>query len=148
LTGPISTCHFRIGSNDGQKVIYYISPSRAWRTYRVKAIKRNVDRMIVTPFERDFYQRAGVNVDYVGHPLVDTAGNGNAGRICSRHGFDTSRPIVGLLPGSRRSIMKFILPVVFEAVTLREDTSDLQFVVSHRPQLVSGRAVGGNWRPE
>jgi lipid-A-disaccharide synthase len=122
---------------DGQKVIYYISPQVwAWRTYRVKAIKRNVDRMIVIlPFERDFYQRAGVNVDYVGHPLVDTVQvTATREEFCRRHGFETSHPIVGLLPGSRRSIMKFILPVVFEAVTLLEKTHpNLQFAVALAP---------------
>jgi lipid-A-disaccharide synthase len=122
---------------DGQKVIYYISPQVwAWRSYRVKAIKRNIDRMIVIlPFERDFYQRAGVNVDYVGHPLVDTVQvTATREEFCSRHGFEASRPIVALLPGSRRSIMKFILPVVFEAVTLLEKTHpDLQFAMALAP---------------
>ena len=59
---------------DGHRVFYYISPQVwAWRSYRMRQIKRDVDRMLVIlPFEKAFYEQHGVQVDYVGHPLLDS----------------------------------------------------------------------------
>jgi hypothetical protein len=59
---------------DGHRVVYYISPQIwAWRSYRIHSIKRDVERMLVIlPFEKDYYERHGVEVDYVGHPLLDS----------------------------------------------------------------------------
>jgi lipid-A-disaccharide synthase len=59
---------------EGFKVIYYISPQVwAWRKYRIRALRRDVDRMLVIlPFEEEFYKRAGLEVRYVGHPLAES----------------------------------------------------------------------------
>ena len=106
----------------GIPVIYYISPQVwAWRKGRIKTIAKVVDRMLVLfPFEVDFYQRFGVKVVHVGHPLVD--------EVPHLPGvWDSSDPESGpfrlaLLPGSRVSEVESLLPVMLAAVRrLAED---------------------------
>jgi lipid-A-disaccharide synthase len=83
---------------------YFIGPQVwAWRAGRVRVVKRLVQRMVVIfPFEEKIYRNAGVQVDFVGHPLVDTA-RATTGRaeFAAQHGLDAARPIVTILPGSR-----------------------------------------------
>src|ERR1700691_4375895 len=87
-------------------VRYFIGPQIwAWRTGRVRVVKRRVKRMVVIfPFEEKIYRDAGVPCDYVGHPLVDVVRR-TMSRVefAARHGLDANRPIVTLLPGSRKS---------------------------------------------
>ena len=101
----------------GIPVIYYISPQVwAWRKGRIRQLARFVRRMIVIfPFEEDLYRQAGVPVSYVGHPLVDWVRSG-MNREETRHalGLDAAQPLVVLLPGSRRSEVQRILPVLLE----------------------------------
>ncbi|NOT59228.1 MAG: lipid-A-disaccharide synthase [Acidobacteria bacterium] len=106
---------------DRQRVAYYISPQIwAWRSYRIHAIKRYVERMLVIlPFEKDYYQRHGVEVDYVGHPLLDSVRvTASRAAFCQQYQLDASRPIVALLPGSRHSELKYILPPLLDAARL------------------------------
>lgn len=86
----------------GVPVVYYISPQVwAWRKYRLRKIRRLVDKMLVVfPFERDFYQQHGIPVEFVGHPLLDRV----AARKQSRSQKEVaSAPRLALLPGSRRT---------------------------------------------
>ncbi|HEX5083128.1 MAG TPA: lipid-A-disaccharide synthase, partial [Blastocatellia bacterium] len=106
---------------DGHRVVYYISPQIwAWRSYRIRAVQRYIDKMLVIlPFEKEYYERAGVEVDYVGHPLLDSAHvTATREEFSSGHGLDPSKPIIAMLPGSRHSEMKHILPPMAEAVKL------------------------------
>jgi lipid-A-disaccharide synthase len=106
---------------DGHRVVYYISPQIwAWRSYRIRTVKRYIEKMLVIlPFEKDYYERAGVEVDYVGHPLLDSVRvTATREEFRSRHGLDQSSPVIALLPGSRHSEMKYILPPMVEAVKL------------------------------
>jgi len=106
---------------DGHRVVYYISPQIwAWRSYRIHAVKRHVERMLVIlPFEKDYYERNGVEVDYVGHPLLDSVYvTAPREEFCARHGLDPSKPVIAMLPGSRHSEMKHILPPMVEAAKL------------------------------
>jgi lipid-A-disaccharide synthase len=103
---------------EGFRVIYYISPQVwAWRKYRVRAIRRSVDRMLVIlPFEEEFYSREGVQVEYVGHPLTGVARvTASREEFTRRHGLDPSRPIIALLPGSRAKEIHYHLPAMIEA---------------------------------
>jgi lipid-A-disaccharide synthase len=83
---------------------YFIGPQIwAWRPGRVRVVKRLVKRMaVIFPFEEQIYRDAGVPVDFVGHPLVDTV-RATMSRVefATRHGLDPSRRIVTILPGSR-----------------------------------------------
>jgi lipid-A-disaccharide synthase len=83
---------------------YFIGPQVwAWRAGRVRVVKRLVQRMVVIfPFEEKIYREAGVPVDFVGHPLVDTVrARISRAEFAAENGLDPSRPIVTILPGSR-----------------------------------------------
>ena len=103
---------------EGFKIAYYISPQVwAWRRYRVRALRRDVDRMLVIlPFEEDFYKQAGLTVEYVGHPLADAVKADSERReFAARNGLDASRPIIALMPGSRNKEVHYHLPAMLEA---------------------------------
>lgn len=104
--------------NLGIPVGYFIGPQVwAWRPGRVRVIKRLVKRMVVIfPFEEKIYRDAGVPVDFVGHPLVDVVRpTTTRAEFAAKHGLDASRPIVTLLPGSRRNEISQNYPRVLEA---------------------------------
>lgn len=103
---------------EGFKVVYYISPQVwAWRKYRIRALRRDVDRMLVIlPFEEEFYKQAGLEVRYVGHPLAEAVRlTASREEFCRRHGLDPARPIFALLPGSRHKEIHYHLPVMLDA---------------------------------
>jgi lipid-A-disaccharide synthase len=99
----------------GIKVLYYISPQIwAWRQYRVHKIAQVVDMMgVVLPFEVPFYERAGISVCFVGHPLQhEVKSSLNRNQAITAFGFDPARKTLGILPGSRRSEVARLLPVL------------------------------------
>jgi lipid-A-disaccharide synthase len=103
---------------DQFKIIYYISPQVwAWRKYRVRALRRDVERMLVIlPFEEEFYKQAGIEVEYVGHPLVEAVRRtATREEFAERHGLDDTRPIIALLPGSRQKEIHYHLPAMLDA---------------------------------
>src|SRR5882672_2414971 len=118
----------------GVPVIYYISPQLwAWRSYRVHSVQRDVDLLLsILPFEKEWYAARGMTqVEYVGHPLTGEVG-ARYGReeFCRRNDLDPSRPIVALLPGSRRKEMVRILPPMLDAASLiSKERREVQFVV-------------------
>ena len=122
----------------GTRVIYYVSPQLwAWRSYRARNIRRDVDLLLsILPFEKDWYAARGMDhVEYVGHPL---AGNVAAAcdrvEFCRRHGMDPARPIIALLPGSRHKEFERILPPMLDAAeAISKEQSDDQFVVVVAP---------------
>lgn len=122
----------------GLKVIYYISPQLwAWRSYRVKSIQRDVDLLLtVLPFEKHWYAERGVtHVEFVGHPLAGEV-HATYGRdeFCRRNELDLSRPIISLLPGSRRKELERILPPMLSAANIVQRTrADVQFVLAIAP---------------
>jgi lipid-A-disaccharide synthase len=123
----------RLAKRAGVRVLYYISPQVwAWRVGRVKKIGRVVDRMaVVFPFEVPFYEREGVPVTFVGHPLVDTV-HPTMPRTEAQvlFGLDPAAKTVGLFPGSRTSEIARLLPVILESARLlKERFPDLQFIL-------------------
>ncbi|WP_196137382.1 lipid-A-disaccharide synthase [Aliikangiella sp. G2MR2-5] len=118
----------------GIKVLFYIGPQVwAWRPNRVYKMKERVDMMAVLfPFEVEFYQKANVPVTFVGNPLVDEVkANKDKIDLISGYGLEATKPIVGLLPGSRRSELKRILPIQLEAARkLKNQKPQLQFVLA------------------
>ncbi len=101
--------------NTGIPVGYFIGPQIwAWRAGRVRVVKRLVKRMVVIfPFEEKIYRDAGVPVDFVGHPLVDVVRpTMTREEFAARHGLDAARPIVTLLPGSRRGEIARHFPLI------------------------------------
>lgn len=127
----------------GIPVFYYISPQLwAWRQGRVKKVDRYVDRMaVVFPFESDFYQRHGVEVSFVGHPLLDVMDPPRPKEeVKTELGFDPSQPLLGLLPGSRMSEIKAHLPLMLESAgRLKAGRSNgVSLAVAQADSLASG----------
>ncbi len=102
-------------------VLYYISPQVwAWRTGRVKKIAKRVDRMaVILPFEKGFYRERGVDVEYVGHPLLDSIPQDlDRVKIIRKMDLENAYPVLGVLPGSRKEEIENHLPVMIKAVEI------------------------------
>jgi lipid-A-disaccharide synthase len=102
----------------GIRVFYYISPQLwAWHSSRVNSIKKSVDRMfVILPFEQDFYRQYQYEVDFVGHPLLDVVTDFHpSDDFHQRYALD-QRPIIALLPGSRRQEISRMLPLMLSVV--------------------------------
>ena len=136
----------KFASNKGFKVIYYISPQVwAWKKSRVKSIKRYVNRMIVIlPFEQEFYAKYGVDVDFVGHPLLDELEKKNIidkAEFLRKNGL-ANDAIIALLPGSRQMEVEKMLSIMLGVVP---DFPGYQFViggVTTVPAELYGKLVG------
>jgi lipid-A-disaccharide synthase len=114
----------------GIKVFYYISPQIwAWKQSRVHKIKKVVDRMfVILPFEKEFYQRFEYEVDFVGHPLLDAvAADANAVDVLSEN---YSKPIIALLPGSRKQEITTMLPLM---LSMQSHFPAYQFIIAGAP---------------
>jgi lipid-A-disaccharide synthase len=141
--------NFRLGAalkRLGIPVVYYISPQLwAWRPRRMETMKRLADRVLVIfPFEEELYRREGVDVRFVGHPLVDLA-NATEARdpFLRRLGLDPASPVVALLPGSRPNEVRRILPGIAAAMPLiRAQVPQVQFTVACAPGLPRGMFAG------
>ena len=141
----------------GLQVVYYVSPQIwAWRQNRIHKVARRVDKMLTLfPFEVPFYAAAGVDAEYVGHPLLDCLpGLPDRSQAAQTLGLDTQRPIVALLPGSRRREVELLLQPMLAALSLiRHDLPEVQGVLPVAPTVaetvqqivsrVSRRAYGG-----
>lgn len=112
----------------GIKVIYYISPQLwAWKKGRIETIRRCVDKMfVILPFEQEFYRQEGITVSFPGHPLLDAIHD----LRFEPFGFQASKPLIALLPGSRKQEIKTMLPVMLQ---LCSRFPDYQFVVAGAP---------------
>jgi lipid-A-disaccharide synthase len=118
----------------GIPVFYYISPKVwAWNQKRVLKIKRIVDHMFcILPFEVDFYRTWGMEVDYVGNPILDAIeSNSPDFQFRISHGLD-ERPIIALLPGSRRQELNKVLPEMLKTV---DRFPDRQFAIAGAPSF-------------
>ena len=98
----------------GFRIIYYISPQVwAWKEGRVRTIKNVVDKMLVIlPFEKDFYQKWDYKVEYIGHPLVQVV---NEFLEKNPKNEANEKPVIALLPGSRKQEVAKKLPLMLEA---------------------------------
>ena len=123
----------------GLRVYYYISPKIwAWNSKRALKIKKNIDHMfVIFPFEVDFYRKWGMEVDYVGNPLMDSI------QDFKNQEFDktpfanseiskSSRPIIALLPGSRKQELEYILPTMLKIIP---DFPNYDFIIAGSPSL-------------
>ncbi|WP_442786822.1 lipid-A-disaccharide synthase [Flavobacterium suncheonense] len=119
----------------GIKNHYYISPQIwAWKENRIRAIKRDVDKMyVILPFEKDFYEKKhGFPVEFVGHPLIDAIHQRpktDAAEFKNENGLD-ERPIIALLPGSRK---QEIAKMLTEMLAVMKDFPEYQFVIAGAP---------------
>ncbi len=114
-------------------VIYYISPQVwAWRRGRVKTISRYIRKMLVVlPFEKEFYQKSGIPVEFTGHPLLDTIRHfEDKEAIKDMLEIPKDKIVVGLLPGSRISEFKKNFPVMLEtAKIIAKNINNVDFIL-------------------
>jgi lipid-A-disaccharide synthase len=117
------------------KTHYYISPQIwAWKENRIKAIKRDVDHMyVILPFEKEFYEvKHNFPVNFVGHPLLDAIADKDLvdeSQFKKENGLNT-KPIIALLPGSRKQEIKKMLKIMLSVV---DNFQEYQFVIAGAP---------------
>lgn len=126
------------GKRKGFRTHYYIAP-QIWasREGRIKKIKRNIDAMyVILPFEKTFYEtKHGYPVAFVGHPLMDAIANtplADAVTFRRENGLDAQKPLIALLPGSRKQEVQYMLLVM---LSILERFPDYQFVIAGAPSL-------------
>jgi lipid-A-disaccharide synthase len=135
----------------GYKNHYYISPQIwAWKENRIKAIKHDIDKMyVILPFEKDFYEvKHKFPVEFVGHPLIDAIHNqsGVDANTFRAENHLSEKPIIAILPGSRKQEISKMLSVMLSVV---KDFPDYQFVIAGAPsqelsfyqQFISGENI-------
>jgi lipid-A-disaccharide synthase len=119
-------------------VIYFVSPQIwAWKKWRIRKIKACVDKMLcLFDFETEIYEKAGVPVEYIGHPLVDmAAASRTREEFFNLARLDPDTPTVALLPGSRRTEVASNLPAMLKAADLVGQSRSVQFVVAAAPTI-------------
>jgi len=119
----------------GIKTHYYISPQIwAWKESRIKAIKRDFDKLyVILPFEKDFYEKKhNFPVEFVGHPLIDAIHNQNYANsaIFRKENNLEEKPIIAILPGSRKQEISKMLTLMLSVV---DDFKEYQFVIAGAP---------------
>jgi len=119
--------------------IYYVSP-QVWasRQGRIKTIKKYIHRMIVLfKFEEEFYKKQGVGVDFVGHPLLDIVKSSMTKKeFLTKFNLSDSKTTIALLPGSRNTEIKNILPVMLKtSIHIDKNLGDVQFIIAKSPQV-------------
>jgi lipid-A-disaccharide synthase len=123
----------------GVPVVYYVSPQLwAWRPGRIQTMKALVDLVLpIFPFEERLYRAEGVDVTFVGHPLVELVDvRESREQLTARLDLDPARPIVSLLPGSRPNELHRIVPVLAAAVPrIASAVVGTQFLVARAPNL-------------
>jgi len=123
----------------GIPVVYYVSPQLwAWRPGRMRTLKKIASKMLVIfPFEAPLYEREGVPVEFVGHPLIDLIEiTEPRDRFLRARDLDPAAPTVALLPGSRPNEVHAILPgLAASAALIRRAVPKVQFVLARAPKL-------------
>jgi len=129
----------KVAHRRGIPILYYVSPQVwAWRPKRIKLIARLVKKMVVLfPFEVPLYEAAGVDVEWVGHPLLDTVRPAlSKEKAFQQLGLDPKRRTIGLLPGSRmHEVERLLPPLLASADVLQREIPDLQFVIPLAPGI-------------
>jgi lipid-A-disaccharide synthase len=121
----------------GIRNIYYICPQFwAWRPWRANLVRRRfAQALCIFPFEEKFYRDAGVAVEFIGHPLVGNVKTSmSRPEFCAANGLSVDKPIVTILPGSRRGEIEYHAAILAEALTeIRRAIPELQAVVAVAP---------------
>ena len=120
---------------NGMKIIYYISPQLwAWGSGRMKKIKRLINKMLVVfPFEEKLYKSNKVDVEFVGHPLIDRINEYqflSKEELFSKFDLDGSRELLLLMPGSRKHEVEKLFPQIIKAAKKLADEFNLQIVIA------------------
>jgi lipid-A-disaccharide synthase len=128
----------RIAKRYNVKIVYYISPQVwAWHRSRIKKIRSLIDKMLVIfPFEADLYRAEGIDAEFVGHPLLEVMESKlDRKNFCRRFSLDEQKPIVALLPGSRKQEIDHIFPEMFSAARMISKQNNAQIIIGLAPTL-------------
>ncbi len=134
----------------GIPLIHYVAPTVwAWRPGRARAVARVLNRLLtLLPFEPPYFEREGLAAAFVGHPVLESgAGQGNGSAFRDRHGIAPTAPLLAVLPGSRRSEIRALLPVFGVALRrIASDVPNLRVVVPSVAALADEiRAAAASW---
>ena len=126
----------------GIPVVYFVGPQVwAWKQYRVRRMRRDIDRMLVIfPFEQEWYRARGIHATFVGHPLAqEPLPQVSREAFAEEHGLYAGRRFVALLPGSRQHEIALNLPAMLEAAVLleRERPTEHEFLIPLAPMLAA-----------
>ena len=128
----------KIAKKLGMPVYYYISPQIwAWRSGRAHFLREHVRKVIcILPFEKEFYRKYDMNVDYVGHPLMDVLPLEELDKI------EVDENLIGLLPGSRNKEVSSLLPeFALTAKILKKDHPNLKYIIVRAPGMEKERLL-------
>lgn len=129
----------KIAHRLGIPCVYFIPPTAwAWGRGRAKKIAQSVDKVIsILPMEMPVYQEAGADIIFVGHPLLDVIPQAiDRQKACEELGLNVEKPVLTILPGSRKQELDSFLPLMLEAVkSLKEKNNELQLVMGLAPTV-------------
>ncbi len=128
-------------------IIHYVAPSVwAWRASRAKEMAKYYDHILtLLPFESDFFEKYGINCDFVGHPIsrLKLPNQIQVNSFISKMNLDITKRVIAILPGSRKSEILFMLPIFVSVIRkLRIKFDDLEFVIpapAHVSKLIENR---------
>lgn len=127
----------RFAHQFGLRILYYISPQVwAWRPGRVRTIRRLADGIaVILPFEQEFYRQHGMDVQFVGHPLLDILDE-RIQEEMPKYRKGQQGPLVGLLPGSRGSEIRQLLPILAKTTSrIRNEIPGISFILPVAPSV-------------
>lgn len=129
----------KFAHSEGIPVVYYIPPKAwAWRAGRAKKLAKRTNVVAaIFPFEAEFYRNAGAHVEFVGHPLVDFARTElTAIQARATLGLQSDSPVIGLMPGSRRSEVQRHLPIMLQAAAnVAKTDGDVEWILPLAPGI-------------
>jgi lipid-A-disaccharide synthase len=119
---------------------YYFIPPQVWasRKWRLNTMKKTLDKVLcIFPFEKEVYEKAGIPAHFCGHPLVaQLPPKADRAEFFKKHGLDEGKKLVSIFPGSRVFELKHLMKLFIKsAKTLQKNHPDLQFCISHAPNL-------------
>lgn len=123
----------------GIKVFYYIPP-QIWasRKWRIKTVKKNISKvMTIFPFEKEMYEKEGIDAQFVGHPLItQMPAPANKDEVFEKYGLDKNKKLVSIFPGSRVFELQYLMKTFLEsAKIIKEKNKDVQFVIAQADSL-------------
>lgn len=121
---------------------YFYIPPQIWasRKWRLNTVKRTIDKVLtIFPFENKMYEKEGIKAEFVGHPLVDELPmfeDSQKDALFEKYNLDKKKKLISVFPGSRPFELKFLFKRFIDAAKIiEENIEDVQFVVSHAPNL-------------